>query len=106
MAGASPRCMSLTFEPAGRGRAAEPLSQEDSLGRNLSRKEGHMIKGLMLIMLAASLFQACADTNSDSRYRDRDSMIDRANLCATCGASVSDGYFGGSAFKAIGPGNY
>ena len=106
VAGASPPGMSLTFEPAGRARAAELLRQEDKLGRNPSKKEDHMIKGLMLLMLAALLFQACADTNSDSRYRDRDSMIDRANLCATCGASVSDGYFGGSAFKAIGPGNY
>ena len=52
------------------------------------------------------LLQACADTNSNSRYRDRDSMIDRANLCATCGASVSDNYFAGSVFKAVGPGNY
>ena len=65
-----------------------------------------MRTGLMLLMLAAMLLQACADTNSNSRYRDRDSMIDRANLCATCGASVSDNYFAGSVFKAVGPGNY
>ena len=65
-----------------------------------------MIKGLMLLMLAALLFQACADTNSHSRNRGRDSMIDLANTCATCGATVSDNYFAGSAFKAIGPGNY
>ena len=64
-----------------------------------------MRKGLMLLMLAALLLQACADTNSNSRNR-RDSMIDRANLCATCGGTVSDNYFAGSAFKAIGPGNY
>jgi hypothetical protein len=64
-----------------------------------------MRKELMLLMLAALVFQACADTNSYSRNR-RDAMIDRANLCATCGGSVSDNYFGGSAFKAVGPGNY
>jgi len=60
---------------------------------------------LMVVLLAALLFQACADTNSHSRNR-RDSMIDRANTCATCGSTVSDNYFAGSAFKAIGPGNY
>ena len=57
-------------------------------------------------MLAALLCQACADTNSNSRYQSRDSMLDRAKTCATCGATVSDNYFSGSAFKAIGPGNY
>jgi hypothetical protein len=64
-----------------------------------------MRKGLMLLMLAAMLLPACADTNSHSRNRS-DSMIDRANLCATCGGSVSGGYFDASAFKAVGPGNY
>ena len=59
---------------------------------------------LMVVLLAALLFQACADTNSHSR--NRDSMIDRASLCATCGSTVSDNYFAGSSFKAIGPGNY
>lgn len=63
-----------------------------------------MKNGLMLLMLAAMLLPACADTNSNSR--NRDSMVDRASLCATCGASVSDNYFGASAFKAVGPGNY
>ena len=63
-----------------------------------------MIKGLMLLMLAALLFQACADTNSHSRSRN--TIIDLANTCATCGGSVSDNYFAGSAFKAVGPGNY
>jgi hypothetical protein len=85
--------------------AAEAWRQEDNLGRNPSRKEDHMIKTLMLLMLAALLFQACADTTSNSRNR-RDSMIDLANTCATCGSTVSDNYFSGSAFKAIGPGNY
>jgi hypothetical protein len=64
-----------------------------------------MRKGLMLLLLAAWLVPACADTNSTSGNR-RDSMLDRANTCAVCGATVSDGYFGGSAFKAVGPGNY
>ena len=59
---------------------------------------------LMVVLLAALLFQACAETNGNSRYRD--SMIDRASLCATCGSTVSDNYFAGSAFKAVGPGNY
>jgi hypothetical protein len=65
-----------------------------------------MRKRLMLLMLAALLLQACADTNGNSRYRNRDSMIDRANLCATCGGAVSDNYFSGSVFRAVGPGNY
>jgi nitrous oxide reductase accessory protein NosL len=63
-----------------------------------------MRKGLMLLTLAAILLTACAETNSDSR--NRDSMIDRANICATCGGAVSDNYFSNSAFKAIGPGSY
>ncbi|MGO8762660.1 MAG: hypothetical protein ACLP2P_01785 [Desulfobaccales bacterium] len=64
-----------------------------------------MRKELLLLMLAALLLQACAETDSYSRNR-RDSMIDLARTCATCGGSVSDNYFGGSAFKAVGPGNY
>jgi hypothetical protein len=63
-----------------------------------------MIKVLMLLMLAALLFQACADTNSHSRKGN--TIIDLANTCATCGSTVSDNYFAGSAFKAVGPGNY
>ena len=63
-----------------------------------------MIRGLMLLILAASLFQACADTNA--RSRNRSTIIDLANTCATCGSTVSDNYFAGSAFKAVGPGNY
>lgn len=58
----------------------------------------------MLLMLAALLFQACADTNSHSR--NRNTIIDLANTCATCGGSVADNYFAGSAFKAVGPGSY
>ena len=63
-----------------------------------------MRKGLMLLMLAAMLLPACAETNSGSR--NRNSIIDQANTCATCGGAVSDNYFAGSAFKAVGPGNY
>ncbi|PIU53248.1 MAG: hypothetical protein COS90_07145 [Deltaproteobacteria bacterium CG07_land_8_20_14_0_80_60_11] len=59
---------------------------------------------LMVVLLAAVLFPACADTNSHSR--NRNTIIDLANTCATCGSAVSDNYFAGSAFKAIGPGNY
>ena len=96
--------MSLTFEPVGRARAAEVLRQEDSQAGNPSGKEDHMIKGLMLLMLAALLFQACAETNSS--YRSRNPFIDEANSCAVCGGSVQDNYFAGSAFKSVGPGNY
>jgi len=100
----SPRHMSVNFEPADRARAAGALRREYSLDRNPSKKEDYMIKGLMLLMLSALLFQACADTNS--RSRNRNTIIDLANTCATCGGSVSDNYFAGSAFKAVGPGNY
>jgi hypothetical protein len=61
--------------------------------------------GLILLVLAALLLGSCADPNS-SRYRGRNSMIDRANTCATCGATVQDYYFSDSAFRAVGPGNY
>ena len=63
-----------------------------------------MRTGLVLLMLAALLFPACADTNIYSR--NGNTIIDRANTCATCGGAVSDNYFAGSAFKAIGPGSY
>jgi hypothetical protein len=96
--------MSLTFEPVGWARAAEALRHKDSQAGNPSGKEDQMIKGLMLLMLAALLFQACADTNSS--YRSRNPYIDVANTCATCGGSVQDNYFAGSNFRAIGPGNY
>ena len=65
-----------------------------------------MKKALMLLILAAMLLPACADTDSNFRNRNRDAVIDRANLCATCGGSVSGGYLDASAFKAVGPGNY
>lgn len=60
--------------------------------------------GLILLVLAALLLGACADT--DTRYRGRDSMINLAASCATCGASIQDEYFAESAFKAMGPGSY
>jgi hypothetical protein len=63
-----------------------------------------MRTGLVLLILAALLFPACADKNIYSR--NGNSIIDRANTCATCGGAVSDNYFAGSAFKAIGPGSY
>jgi hypothetical protein len=63
-----------------------------------------MRKGLILLMLAAMLLTACAETNSGSR--NRNSIIDLANTCATCGGAVKDDYFVGSSYKAIGPGSY
>jgi hypothetical protein len=59
---------------------------------------------LILLILALLLVGACADPNSP-QYR-RNSMIDLANTCATCGATVGGDYFVGSNFRAIGPGNY
>jgi hypothetical protein len=85
-------------------KAAGALRQEAHRAGKPSRKEGYMRKVLLLLGLAALLLQACADTNGSSRRRN--TMIDLANTCATCGGSVSDSYFGGSAFKAMGPGNY
>jgi hypothetical protein len=61
--------------------------------------------GLILLLLAALLLGACADMNSSSRYRGN-SIIDLANTCATCGATVSDNYFVDSNLRAIGPGSY
>lgn len=60
--------------------------------------------GLILLTLAVLLVGACADT--DPQYRGRNSMIDLANTCATCGSSIQDNYFAGSSYKALGPGSY
>jgi hypothetical protein len=60
---------------------------------------------LMLLLLAVLLLGACADTNSNSRYRSN-SIIDLANTCATCGATINDNYFVDSNLRAIGPGSY
>ena len=65
-----------------------------------------MKRGLILLGLTAVLLGACADTNSSSRYRRHNSIIDLADNCATCGGSIRGDYFAGSAFKAVGPGNY
>jgi hypothetical protein len=65
-----------------------------------------MKRGLILLVLAAVLLGACADTNSSARYRRSNSIIDLADTCATCGATIKDDYFAGSTFRAIGPGNY
>jgi hypothetical protein len=61
---------------------------------------------LILLLLAALLLGACADPNSSSRYRGGSSVVDWANDCAMCGATVGDNYFAGSAFRAVGPGSY
>lgn len=61
------------------------------------------MKYLILLLLAALLVGACAET--DNRYRGRDSMINLANTCATCGATVSEGYFFNSNWSATGPGH-
>jgi hypothetical protein len=63
-----------------------------------------MKTAMILLLLAASLAGACADTNGSSRSRN--SMVNWAATCATCGATVKDDYFLGSNFKAMGPGNY
>jgi hypothetical protein len=76
-----------------------------SESQNLFQEGNHMkFNGLILVVLAALLLGACADTSS--RYRGSDSMINLAYNCATCGASIQDNYFAGSAFKAMGPGSY
>jgi len=64
-----------------------------------------MKRGLILLVLAALGLGACADTTS-TRSRRQNSIIDLANTCATCGASIQDNYFAGSAFRAMGPGSY
>jgi hypothetical protein len=58
---------------------------------------------LMLLMLATLWLGACADTSSSRRSS---SIVDLASTCATCGATMRDDYFAGSAFRAVGPGNY
>jgi len=61
------------------------------------------IKGLIMLLLTVLLLGACADPN---QYRGRDSLVNLAYSCPTCGATVSDNYFAGSAYKAMGPGSY
>jgi hypothetical protein len=71
-----------------------------------SGKENHMkFSSLILLVLVALWLGGCAETNSN-RYRNTDPMVNLANTCAMCGATVDDNYFAGSAFRAIGPGNY
>jgi uncharacterized protein YceK len=61
--------------------------------------------GLLLIILAVLLMGGCADTNSH-RYANRGSIVDLANTCAMCGATVDDNYFANTVFNSMGPGNY
>jgi hypothetical protein len=58
-----------------------------------------MRKVLGLLLLAASLLSACAETTGNS-------VSDRASLCAMCGASVGADYFANTTFRGLGPGNY
>ncbi|MFZ5449373.1 MAG: hypothetical protein ACOZFS_12120 [Thermodesulfobacteriota bacterium] len=62
-------------------------------------------KGLILPVLLGLILGACADPNS-SPFSTSNSIIDRANMCATCGAAIQDNYFADSAFRAMGPGSY
>ena len=56
-----------------------------------------MKKSVGLLLLAALLTWACAETNS--------SVTGRAATCAMCGASVEPDYFAYSADRAMGPTN-
>ncbi|MCL4504002.1 MAG: hypothetical protein M1438_19425 [Deltaproteobacteria bacterium] len=51
-----------------------------------------------LILLMALGLWGCAETNSSG-------VVDRAALCAMCGASVSPDYFYYSADRSMGPTN-
>ena len=57
-----------------------------------------MKKSVGLLLLAALLTWACAETNSNS-------VTGRAATCAMCGASVEGDYFAYSADRAMGPTN-
>ncbi len=82
------------------------MGQENHDAGRPSGKENHVkFNSLILVVLAALFLGGCADTNSN-RARGVDPMVDLANTCAMCGATVEDNYFSGSAFKAMGPGNY
>jgi hypothetical protein len=61
--------------------------------------------GLILLVLAALWLAGCAEPSSN-RYRSPDPMVDLANTCAMCGATVSGDYFSGTALRSVGPGNY
>jgi hypothetical protein len=88
------------------GRAAKAAGQDNHDAGRLSGKENRMkYNSLILVMLAALWLGGCADTNSN-RARGTDPMVNLANTCAVCGATVDDNYFSGSSFKAMGPGSY
>ena len=57
-----------------------------------------MKKSVGLLLLAALLTWACAETSSNS-------VTGRAATCAMCGASVEGDYFAYSADRAMGPTN-
>ncbi|MCX5889458.1 MAG: hypothetical protein NTY36_08395 [Deltaproteobacteria bacterium] len=56
-----------------------------------------MKKSVGLLLLAALLTWACAETNS--------SVAGRAATCAMCGASVGPDYFAYTADRSMGPTN-
>ena len=58
-----------------------------------------MKKSVGLLLLAALLVWACAETNA------RSNVAGRAATCAMCGASVEPDYFAYSADRAMGPTN-
>ena len=52
-----------------------------------------------LLLMAALMLWGCAETNGQSE------VVQRAAICAMCGATVSGDYFYYSADRATGPGN-
>jgi hypothetical protein len=60
-----------------------------------------MIRVLSLLLLAILCQWGCAEMPSDSSS----SVVNRAALCATCGATVSGDYFFDTTNRAMGPTN-
>jgi hypothetical protein len=52
----------------------------------------------LLLLLAALMLWGCAETNSSG-------AVNRASMCAMCGASVSGDYFYSAADRSMGPTN-
>jgi PBP1b-binding outer membrane lipoprotein LpoB len=62
-------------------------------------------KSLILLLLAALLLGGCAETKT-AKYQSPDPMVDLANTCAMCGATVNSNYLFNTGMRAVGPGNY